>query len=101
MHQDMFRDQIARRKFSRTRVSAGEKSLEEARARSVKDNIDSSIDIDGPYQRELSVACQAVRLAGTLCDAVQLSLLRKEVLADTKDDRSLVTLADYGAQVRL
>ena len=52
----------------------------------------------GRYAEELQAACDAVRLAGTLCDRAQLSLLRREVHANTKGDSSLVTLADYGAQ---
>lgn len=56
------------------------------------------IALGGQYAEELHAACDAVRLAGTLCDRAQLSLLRREVHAGTKDDSSLVTLADYGAQ---
>ena len=52
----------------------------------------------GEYSRELDVALDAVRLASTLCQEVQAQLMRMDEQAETKDDRSLVTLADYAAQ---
>ena len=52
----------------------------------------------GQYARELEVATDAVRMASTLCQEVQAQLMRQDEQAETKDDRSLVTLADYAAQ---
>jgi 3'(2'), 5'-bisphosphate nucleotidase len=52
----------------------------------------------GEYSRELEVALDAVRLASTVCQEVQGQLMRMDEQAETKDDRSLVTLADYAAQ---
>lgn len=49
---------------------------------------------------ELDVATDAVRMASTLCQEVQGQLMRQDEQAVTKDDKSLVTLADYAAQVR-
>lgn len=53
----------------------------------------------GDYARELEVATDAVRMASTLCQEVQAQLMRQDEQAVTKDDKSLVTLADYAAQV--
>jgi 3'(2'), 5'-bisphosphate nucleotidase len=39
-----------------------------------------------------------VRMASTLCQEVQGQLMRQDEQAVTKDDKSLVTLADYAAQ---
>uniref|UniRef100_A0A7S0X5M6 3'(2'),5'-bisphosphate nucleotidase n=1 Tax=Mantoniella antarctica TaxID=81844 RepID=A0A7S0X5M6_9CHLO len=50
------------------------------------------------YARELEVATDAVRMASTLCQEVQGQLMRQDEQAVTKDDKSLVTLADYAAQ---
>lgn len=59
----------------------------------------ASLGIDGgAYARELETALDAVRLASTLCQEVQAQLMRMDEQAETKDDRSLVTLADYAAQ---
>ena len=44
------------------------------------------------------MATDAVRMASTLCQEVQAQLMRQDEQAETKDDRSLVTLADYAAQ---
>jgi len=44
------------------------------------------------------VATDAVRMASTLCQEVQGQLMRQDEQAVTKDDKSLVTLADYAAQ---
>ena len=52
----------------------------------------------GAYARELETALDAVRLASTLCQEVQAQLMRMDEQAETKEDRSLVTLADYAAQ---
>ena len=58
-----------------------------------------SLGIDcGAYARELEVALDAVRMASTLCQEVQAQLMRMDEQAETKEDRSLVTLADYAAQ---
>ena len=54
----------------------------------------------GEYAKELEVAVDAVRMASTLCQEVQGQLMRQDETAVTKDDKSLVTLADYAAQVR-
>lgn len=48
------------------------------------------------YERELEIACNAVRLAAHLCQTVQRRLLAEETIA--KDDKSPVTVADYGSQ---
>lgn len=53
----------------------------------------------GEYAKELEVATDAVRMASTLCQEVQGQLMRQDEQAVTKDDKSLVTLADYAAQV--
>jgi hypothetical protein len=53
----------------------------------------------GDYAKELEVAKDAVRMASTLCQEVQGQLMRQDEQAVTKDDKSLVTLADYAAQV--
>jgi len=37
-------------------------------------------------------------MASTLCQEVQAQLMRMDETAETKEDRSLVTLADYAAQ---
>ena len=59
----------------------------------------ASLGLDGgAYARELDVALDAVRLASALCQEVQAQLMRMDEQAETKDDRSLVTLADYAAQ---
>lgn len=59
----------------------------------------ASLGIDGgAYARELETALDAVRLASTLCQEVQAQLMRMDEQAETKEDRSLVTLADYAAQ---
>ena len=52
----------------------------------------------GAYAKELEVATDAVRMASTLCQEVQGQLMRQDEQAVTKDDKSLVTLADYAAQ---
>ena len=44
------------------------------------------------------MATDAVRMASTLCQEVQGQLMRQDEQAVTKDDKSLVTLADYAAQ---
>jgi 3'(2'), 5'-bisphosphate nucleotidase len=62
---------------------------------------DSAADLGldgGEYSRELETALEAVRLASTLCEDVQGQLMRMDEQAETKEDRSLVTLADYAAQ---
>ena len=51
------------------------------------------------YAKEMEVATDAVRMASTLCQEVQGQLMRQDEQAVTKDDKSLVTLADYAAQV--
>lgn len=50
------------------------------------------------YAVELETARKAVRLAAVLCQKVQTGIMQREESADTKGDRSLVTIADYGAQ---
>jgi hypothetical protein len=72
----------------------------------------------GPYEREVQVAIEAVRLACGLCQKVQAGcvacssahsrntlsssryriMVQEEQGLDTKQDRSLVTTADYGSQ---
>ena len=52
----------------------------------------------GAYAKELASALDAVRLASELCQEVQGQLMRMDEQAETKEDRSLVTLADYAAQ---
>lgn len=62
---------------------------------------DSAADLGldgGEYSRELETALEAVRLASTLCQDVQGQLMRMDEQAETKEDWSLVTLADYAAQ---
>lgn len=51
---------------------------------------------DAPYRRELEAACAAVRLASSLCQAMQRQLTEGE--KQDKPDSSPVTVADYGAQ---
>jgi len=51
-----------------------------------------------PLAKEVAVARVAVRLAAQLCQRVQAGLMRAETTADTKADRSLVTVADYATQ---
>lgn len=59
----------------------------------------SPLGVDGgAYARELAAALDAVRLASELCAEVQGQLMRMDEQAETKEDRSLVTLADYAAQ---
>ena len=59
----------------------------------------SPLGIDGgAYEKELAAALDAVRLASELCQEVQGQLMRMDEQAETKEDRSLVTLADYAAQ---
>lgn len=48
------------------------------------------------YEKERSVAIEAVRKACGLCQAVQAALVSEETLA--KKDKSPVTVADFGAQ---
>lgn len=48
------------------------------------------------YERERQVAIRAVRDAARLCEAVRRDLDRRD--RQTKEDRSPVTVADYGAQ---
>lgn len=48
------------------------------------------------YEKELSVAVQAVRAAATVCVAVQKALVTAETLE--KKDKSPVTVADFAAQ---
>jgi len=48
------------------------------------------------YEEEMSVAIDAVRCAGVLCQAVRASLVSDETVA--KMDKSPVTVADFGAQ---
>ncbi|GBG60096.1 hypothetical protein CBR_g427 [Chara braunii] len=50
------------------------------------------------YREELEVAMKAVHLASQLTERVQERLIREEEKARTKEDRSLVTVADYGVQ---
>lgn len=49
-----------------------------------------------PYEHERDVALHAVARASALCRKVQAGLITEETLA--KQDRSPVTVADYGAQ---
>eukprot|EP00897_Mesotaenium_endlicherianum_P002431 jgi/Mesen1/2215/ME000152S01301 len=48
------------------------------------------------YEKELEIACRAVRLASHLCQTVQRKLLAAETVS--KADNSPVTVADYGSQ---
>eukprot|EP00850_Spirogloea_muscicola_P003255 SM000013S26424 [mRNA] locus=s13:294343:297349:+ [translate_table: standard] len=50
------------------------------------------------FEHELKVASQAVQLACQLSISVQEKLLSKKEKADTKKDKSLVTVADWGVQ---
>ena len=59
----------------------------------------TAIAAGGDYALELEIATDAVRMASTQCE-VQGQLMRQDEQAVTKDDKSLVTLADYAAQVR-
>lgn len=52
----------------------------------------------GKYDRELEVAVRAVQLACVLSQRTQERLLRNEEKANSKMDRSLVTVADWGVQ---
>lgn len=52
----------------------------------------------GKYGRELDVAVRAVQLACILTQRTQERILRNEEKADSKTDRSLVTVADWGVQ---
>ncbi len=49
-----------------------------------------------PYEQERAVAVEAVRQACRLCQAVRATLVSDETMA--KQDRSPVTVADFGAQ---
>jgi 3'(2'), 5'-bisphosphate nucleotidase len=49
-----------------------------------------------PYEREKQIAVDAVTLASRLCSAVRTEIVQVESLA--KDDRSPVTIADFGSQ---
>jgi len=70
-----------------------------ARAAASASDTAASRGVDGgAYARELETALDAVRLASTLCQEVQAQLMRMDEQAETKEDRSLVTLADYAAQ---
>ena len=60
----------------------------------------TAIAAGGDYALELEIATDAVRMASTLCQEVQGQLMRQDEQAVTKEDKSLVTLADYAAQVR-
>jgi len=48
------------------------------------------------FEREMSVAVDAVRRAGVLCQSVRESLVSEEMVS--KMDKSPVTVADFGAQ---
>jgi len=48
------------------------------------------------FEKEMSVAIDAVRCAGALCQAMRESLVSAEMVA--KMDKSPVTVADFGAQ---
>ncbi|KMS96773.1 hypothetical protein BVRB_8g199560 [Beta vulgaris subsp. vulgaris] len=51
------------------------------------------------YSNELDVAVKAVQMACSLCQRVQKSLLSKSTsLVQSKDDNSLVTIADWSVQ---
>ncbi|XP_024540678.1 PAP-specific phosphatase HAL2-like [Selaginella moellendorffii] len=52
----------------------------------------------GVYAQELEVAARAVQLGCMLAQRVQERILRKEENAGSKDDKSLVTVADWGVQ---
>ncbi|OUS43707.1 putative PAP-specific phosphatase [Ostreococcus tauri] len=66
-------------------------------AASAVDTVPLGVD-GGAYAKELASALDAVRLASELCQEVQGQLMRMDEQAETKEDRSLVTLADYAAQ---
>jgi len=68
------------------------------RAASAAKPAPASSPAGGAYALELEVGLDAVRMASTLREEVQAQLMRQDETADTKDDRSLVTLADYAAQ---
>lgn len=50
-----------------------------------------------PFEQELTVGISAVRAAATLCRAVQSRLLSSKAVLE-KNDRSPVTVADFGSQ---
>ncbi|CAK9877655.1 unnamed protein product [Sphagnum jensenii] len=54
--------------------------------------------LQGKYGRELDVAVQAIQLACVLSQRVQERLLDNEEVAGSKNDESLVTVADWGVQ---
>jgi len=49
-----------------------------------------------PYETELQIAIEAVRQASVLCSTTQAELTKSDSLS--KDDKSPVTVADFGAQ---
>eukprot|EP00897_Mesotaenium_endlicherianum_P004951 jgi/Mesen1/4484/ME000228S03438 len=55
-------------------------------------------EINDKYERELYVATQAVQLGCRLSQRVQEGIRKQEESADTKKDKSLVTVADWGVQ---
>ncbi|XP_017982266.1 PREDICTED: SAL1 phosphatase isoform X1 [Theobroma cacao] len=56
----------------------------------------SSVVVAMSYDKELTAAKKAASLAARLCQKVQKSLLQSDV--QSKNDRSPVTVADYGSQ---
>ena len=80
-------------------IARARRASRRARAAASASDTAASRGVDGgAYARELETALDAVRLASTLCQEVQAQLMRMDEQAETKEDRSLVTLADYAAQ---
>ena len=96
----------------------GAPSLELVPFRGHLPRVTTKARFSGPYEREVQVAIEAVRLACGLCQKVQAGcvacssahshntlsssryriMVQEEQGLDTKQDRSLVTTADYGSQ---
>mmetsp|Transcript_19477 Transcript_19477/g.66221 ORF Transcript_19477/g.66221 Transcript_19477/m.66221 type:complete len:424 (-) Transcript_19477:235-1506(-) len=85
-----------RRLSARTQRAAGARRSG-VRAAAVLPAQDSPA-VDHKYAAELEAMTRAVRLATVMCQKVQTGIMQKEESSDTKQDRSLVTIADYGAQ---
>ena len=84
---------------ARAAIARARRASRRARAAASASDTAASRGVDGgAYARELETALDAVRLASTLCQEVQAQLMRMDEQAETKEDRSLVTLADYAAQ---
>ncbi|XP_057830880.2 PAP-specific phosphatase HAL2-like isoform X2 [Cryptomeria japonica] len=62
------------------------------------DSAVGALKLGGKYDRELEIARRAVHLACALCQRVQDRLLKNEEKANTKNDSSFVTVADWSVQ---